>query len=170
MSRKNRMENEKRNKGFNLPEDYFENFEDRLELRIMEDALPDSNGFVVPEGYFNSLEDMLVVKVAASEPVIKPLFPKRSFYYVAGIAASLLLIISISGIFDNDTSLDEIPLSTIESYMEESAFEYDSYDVMALMDEQEIEDLILDENIISEESLEDYLLDNLEDTSPLLIE
>ena len=50
------MKEKKHNTGLNVPDGYFDNFEDRMMLKVMEESLPKSNGFKVPEGYFEQFE------------------------------------------------------------------------------------------------------------------
>ncbi|MEL6975551.1 MAG: hypothetical protein AAGL29_09180, partial [Bacteroidota bacterium] len=62
-----------KNKGedFKLPEDYFANFNARLQERMQAEAeeealsfLPKSDGFKAPEGYFDQLPEQLKQKLA----------------------------------------------------------------------------------------------------------
>ena len=164
------MNREKRHKGFGVPEGYFDSFEDRLELKLMEEALPKSNGFAVPEGYFNSLDETMVSAIQQEEPKVISIIRRKSVYYVAAIAASLLLIITLTTNNNLPENLSDVPLTDLESYFEEYDSEYDTYDILALMSEDELSELTLDSESISEESLEDYLFENIEETSSLLIE
>ena len=40
------------NNGFKSPEDYFEDFEDRLFNKLSEDKLPKESGFKIPDGSY----------------------------------------------------------------------------------------------------------------------
>lgn len=162
---------EKTNKsGLHLPEGYFNNFEDRMMLKVMEDSLPKSNGFKTPDGYFVQFEDRVVSHVSETgRPKIIPLYRNKTLLYVSGIAASLVLIISLLNGLGSAQSFDDLSASAIEEYIEEGGMDIDSYDVMALLEEEDINDITIPSEVISEESLENYLLENIDETS-LLIE
>ncbi len=162
---------EKKNKsGLHLPEGYFKNFEDRMMLKVMEDNLPKTNGFKTPEGYFGQVEERVMSHVTETgRPKIIPLFRSKTLWYVSGIAASLVLIISLVNGLGSDQSIEDLSANAIEEYIYEGGMDVDSYDVMALLEEEDISDITIPSEVISEESLEDYLLDNLDETS-LLIE
>ena len=165
------MSTDKKHKGFNIPEGYFENFEANLEIRLLEEELPKSNGFKVPDGYFDTLEERMAEIKAQPEPKVVSLFSRRSLVYVAGIAASLLLIISITkGSGDISEDIAALSLTEIESYLDQGGEDIDTDEILALMDEEALSEITLTSDLISEESLEEYLLENLEETSPLLIE
>lgn len=162
---------EKTNKsGLHLPEGYFNNFEDRMMLKVMEDSLPRTNGFKTPDGYFGQVEDRVMSQVSETgRPKIIPLFRNKTLLYVSGIAASLVLIISLVYGLGSDQPLEDLPVTAIEEYIYEGGTDIDSYDVMALLDEEDISEIKLPSEVISEESLENYLLENIDETS-LLIE
>ena len=60
-------EDKKYDHGFKVPSDYFDGLDDALNVRIMEEALPDKSGFKAPDDYFNSLEDTLWNRIAEEE-------------------------------------------------------------------------------------------------------
>ncbi len=149
----------------NTPEGYFENFEDRMMLRIMEENLPESNGLRVPNTYFDSLEDRVVDRLEVNtEPKVIPLFSKRTLIYVSGIAASLLLLISLWG-RSGEMSLDELSANEVEEYIENGGIDLSSYEVMALLAEDELSEINIPSEVISDEQLETYLLENFDETS-----
>jgi hypothetical protein len=162
---------EKTNKsGLHLPEGYFNNFEDRMLLKVMEDSLPKSNGFKTPDGYFRQVEDRIVSLVSENEkPKIIPLYRNKTLLYVSGIAASLLVIISLVNGLQSDPAFEDLSATAIEEYIDEGVMDIDSYDVMALLEEEEIDDITIPSEVISEESIENYLIENIDETS-LLIE
>jgi hypothetical protein len=49
------VKKEKKIPNFNVPEGYFETFEERLFCKIAEDSFPKTAGFNVPENYFETL-------------------------------------------------------------------------------------------------------------------
>jgi hypothetical protein len=153
--------------GLKAPENYFESFEDRLFGKMAEEALPEKPGFRVPEDYFDGLETKILSKLAreTTVPVI-PLYKRKSFMYAASIAASLVLAFFIfKGEPNQEVILD---IADIEAYLEGDGLDFDTYDVAQLLNEEDLENLSL-ETIFSEENLEAYLLENLDDNT-LLIE
>lgn len=153
--------------GLKAPEDYFEGFEERLFSKISEEALPSKSGFEVPDGYFDSLEEKILSRVSM-ETVVKviPLYKRKTFIYAASIAACLVLAFSI--FTQNTTEELTLEIADIEAYFDADGMDYDSYDVAQLLNEDDLEALSF-ETIFSEEILEEYLLENLDDTT-LLIE
>lgn len=145
--------------GFKIPDQYFDSFEDQLFERLDQEKEihgVDEPGFKVPEGYFNTLDDKILSKVKTEEtPVIK-LSSRKTFYYVAGIAASLILMMAL---FINSSN-DEISVEMVETYFQESNL--DSYELAELLMDAEIleEDFTVTETEFDEENLESYLLEN----------
>lgn len=163
MTRKMNMKNNKlhniKNTGFKTPDDYFNSFEDKLmqQLRASE-GLEDVNtpGFTVPKTYFDTVENDILNKLNnKSTPVIQ-LTSRRPLYYIAGIAASLLLLLAI---FINKTN-EEVTTEMVESYFENS--DLDSYELAELLVETNIleDDFTITESQYNEAFLETYLLDN----------
>jgi hypothetical protein len=157
--------------GFEAPQDYFDGFEDRLMLRIMEEKLPKRAGFVVPDAYFDSVENRVIERIASETPPrVIPIFGRKALVYALASAACLLLIFSLFNALGGpeSTSLEDVPLTSIEQYINEGGLDIDSYDVLALMDEAAIEDLTMDTELFTEETLEEYLFENADDTSLLI--
>ena len=159
---------DKYNHGFNAPDDYFEGFEERLFSKLKEAELPKKHGFDVPNGYFEDLEERILQNVA-EENIVKviPLFKRKTFIYAVSVAACAALVFSI---YTKNTN-EEIPLriADIEAYINGDAMDLDSYDIAQLLSEDELDNLTFENEIFSQENLEDYLLENLDDTT-LLIE
>lgn len=166
------MKDNKHKHGFKVPENYFENFETRLFEKINSEGLPKESGFRVPEGYFENLEDRVIQKLYASEnqPKVIRLNSKRTLAYVIAIAACLALIISVA--VQNKSivqQLDSLKVASIENYIDEGYMDLESYEVMALLNDEDLTNMNLENDIFSEKSLETYLMEHrIEET--LLIE
>ena len=159
--------------GFSAPKDYFENFDEQLFQKIEEENLPKETGLSVPEGYMDSFEERLFDRFNNSSEIPKkviPLFKNKKILYVASIAASLAIFFSVVN-FDNDITkaFSELNTSIIEEYIDEGKLELDSYDIGALLSDEEMANLSLEGELYLEETLQEYLLENLDDTN-LLIE
>ncbi len=154
--------------GFKTPKSYFDNFEEELFNKLEEEKLPPNTGFMVPQAYFDTFEDRLFEKIDSDEsrPKVIQLFRNRKLMYATAIAASLALLFVLVGPDSNlPDQIDKLQLSSIENYIDEGNLEYNDLEIMALMDEEEVLNLTIDEDLISEESLEDYLLENIDDTT-----
>ena len=166
------MKEKKHKHGFKVPEDYFDNFEKQLFDKIELETMPKETGFKVPDGYFDKLEDTVLQKLNALEKPQKviPLNSKRTWGYITAIAASLAIIIML--LIKNESlvkQMDSLKTAAIENYIDEGYLDLQSYEVLALLDDEDLTNMNLENDIFSEESLEDYLLENsIEET--LLIE
>jgi hypothetical protein len=161
---------EKKNKtGLNTPEGYFEGFEERMMLKVMEDSLPGSSGFKVPEGYFEQFEvkPPIAEGTGADIPVIS-IFSKRTLLYVSGVAASLVLLISVLNNKEEQLTMDSLSVASVEAYINDGEADIDVYDVMAVLNEDELESLSIPSEIVTEQNLEEYLIENLDETSFLI--
>jgi hypothetical protein len=145
--------------GFKTPENYFNAFDDKLfeRLNIKEsiEGVNDS-GFTTPKDYFESLEDKILNKLE-DKPVVK-LNTRKTLYYVAGIAASLLLLLAI--FINTGSKTQELSAEMVETYFENS--DLDSYELAELLVNADIleKDFTLVETEYNEENLESYLLEN----------
>lgn len=146
--------------GFKTPQDYFESFDERLlEQLNKEDTIEgiEAPGFQVPTDYFNSFEDKLFEKINNHQKPVINLRSRKTFYYVAGIAASLMLALAIFVNKDNNSALS---VEMVESYLENS--DLDSYELAELLSDADLleEDFIIIETNYNEGYLENYLLEN----------
>lgn len=154
--------------GMKVPEDYFDNFEERLFIRLAEEELPDAPGFSVPDGYFDTLDEKVMANLPPEgKGKVIPFYRRRAFSYMAGAAACAVLVFSLltKGPGENMT----LEIADIEAYLDAGGIDYNSYDVAQLLNEDDLESIPLENEFLSEESLEEYLLENLDDTN-LLIE
>jgi len=160
------METNKNIHGFKTPPDYFESIEDRVFDSIRAEALPKNTGFKVPSGYFEQLDTVLVERVIVKEKETKviSIFSRYRLGYVAAIAACAILLFSIFNDKQAET-ISNLDVALIESYIEEGSLDMDTYDVLALFDNEGIENLSLDNNLIDQDNLEDYLLESLDESA-----
>ncbi|MFD1064216.1 hypothetical protein ACFQ1Q_13250 [Winogradskyella litorisediminis] len=159
------MKNEKlhniKETGFKTPEDYFESFDDKLLQRLETKSILDNikdEGFKTPEGYFDTVENQIFQLAKAEDKVkVVSIFKSKKFYYITGIAASLLLLF---GIFFNQSKTEEISVDMVENYLLES--DLNSYELADLLADANIlkDDFTIIETTFEEENLEDYLLEN----------
>lgn len=147
--------------GFKTPKNYFDTFENKLLERISEkDAMLgiETTGYKVPNDYFNSVEATILSKIETAEKPIVKLKPRTTFYYMAGIAASLLLLFAI--FINNEQTEETFTAEMVEAYFEES--DLSSYDLAQLFSETDLldEDFKIINTPYEEDNLELYLLEN----------
>ena len=145
--------------GFKTPENYFESFEasinDRLNIEDKLQGLKDP-GFSVPKDYFKNLDQNILEQLQPKTKVVK-LNTRKRFYYVASIAASLLLLIAI---FTPKNTTSELSIAMVEDYFETQNL--DSYELAQLLEDTDFlaEDFKITEANYNENNLESYLLDH----------
>jgi cell division protein FtsL len=157
--KKQHLENIKET-GFKVPQNYFEEFEDSLisEIKLKETCV--DSGFIVPTDYFNTVENDILNKVNESKkPKVIKLITWQKLSYATAVAASLLIMFSI--IFNNSTvDINKIETASIETYILNE--EFDTNDMATLFKDVDVSTISLSDNNINSETLENYLLDNLE--------
>lgn len=147
--------------GFKTPDNYFESFDDKLMQRLTDETIIkgiEDTGFKTPDGYFNTVEDKVLkrLKPKNETPVIS-IFRRKQFYYVSGIAASLLLLFAV---FISQPQTEELSVDLVENYLIES--DLNTYELAELLVDTNMleDDFTITETIYKEENLEDYLLEN----------
>jgi hypothetical protein len=157
---------------FKVPENYFDDFEKRIFNKIESETLPKDTGFKAPDGYFDNLEDVILQKLNTEEKPQKliNLNSRRTWVYITSIAACLAIIASM--LISNKSivkQIDSLKTASIEKYIEEGYLDLESYEVLALLDDEDLTKINFESDIFSEETLDNYLLENsIEET--LLIE
>lgn len=153
--------------GFKTPDNYFESFETQLLERISEKEMINTSGdsgFTVPKGYFDSVENNVLKQLTCAElvSVTKPethviaLKSRRTFYYVAGIAASFVLLISlVFNTNDDKLSIDTIDTASIESYLYQE--DYSNEDLASLFKTDDISETNFIDVNITDDTLNEYL-------------
>ncbi|MDT0676280.1 hypothetical protein [Autumnicola musiva] len=154
--------------GFKIPDDYFGNLEqdlmDGLFSKSEESFLHNkqvSSGFKTPEAY---LENFNVELPAKEDTGVISIFSRRTFYYVAGIAAVLFAVInSLFVQTEAEASWDNLELSAIENYIEEGYLDMPESEITNYLyeDGYNIEDADFRE--VNSNAVVEYLDEHLED-------
>ncbi|MBV7268622.1 hypothetical protein [Winogradskyella luteola] len=158
--KKDKLHNIKKT-GYKTPDNYFESFENRFFERLSEgksvEDIKDS-GYTVPKNYFDSVEGNVLNKIHTNETSVVKLKSRQSFYYIAGIAASLVLLIAI--FLNNDVPEESLSIEMVETYIENR--DLDSYELAQLLSDADLleDDFTITNTPYQEENLENYLLDN----------
>lgn len=148
---------------FEVPQDYFDNFEARLFQRIKEEErFPNSSGFTVPEAYFDNMEQRMLKAVVADGRKTIPLFPKKYFGYAAAIAACLAIGVMLFTSEQSALSMDTIQLSMLDRYIEDGNLNLDLYDLTNYLDDNDLSGMNLESQQIPEGVLKIYLLENMD--------
>lgn len=162
-----------RKPGFQIPQDYLEELEERLMLKVTPSEIGSSplektkRAFTVPGNYFEDLEDRVMKNVTGQqkkEPKLISLFRKEAFYYVAGVAAVLVAVVtSISVPQSQPQSLDSLDMLSLETYLEET-IDYSNPEA-GLITGKMIFATSTQSTNIDQEALMEYLHENLEEPS-----
>ncbi len=156
--------------GFKTPEGYFGTLETKLlETLETQSALHNVThpGFKTPEDYFSSLEDRIIGQVSETKkPKVIALSRQKAVLYLSSIAAAVLLFFNLS-IFKTTPSFESLETASVEAYLIDENIS--SYEIAALLSDEQINttiDLDLD---IDQANIETYLLEHA-DIDDLLIE
>lgn len=156
------MKNNFKISGFKIPQEYFEQFDERLLYRMGEEKFPKHTGFKVPENYFDGLEiRILDAKNIPKQPTkVISLFDPENFKYFATVAACLLIGVFIFiNSMDRSTD-DDIELTMLDKYIEEGNLNLDLYELSAYFEADDIPLKELGNQTINQTILENYLLEN----------
>lgn len=109
------------------------------------------NGFIIPDGYFENFENKIMKQIENEEPKVISIF-RRKYFYVASIAATILVVIGF--LFTNNNNINSIDDTTLENYL---VTEVSSYD---LIDKIDVENIASADDVIelSNDNLENYLM------------
>ena len=162
--------------GFNVPENYFRDFEVRLmdrinEPEVLEGTFMGQPGFKVPENYFDRLEKLVLDKVEEKNDIAKviPLYRRKRFYYAAAVAAVFTGIIST--LFLNapgaDFTIDSLELSTLENYLDDEYINIDNKEISVFMIDDSYSFYNLNTSRLSDEAVFEYISENIEDPNLL---
>ncbi len=164
------MKDKKHSNGFNTPKNYFEDFEDRLFSKLSEVNLPKESGFTIPKGYFDQLDSVILknVETSVNQAKVIPLFSRRTIAYAITIAACTVLVFSLVKTNHSLDTIENLDVSSIESYIEEGYLNIDAYDIASLLKEEDLINLNAESEYISEDVLKDFLIENIDDSSILI--
>lgn len=163
------------NSGFQIPDGYMENLENRIMSRafreMAEDCIPENpeKVFAVPQNYFDSLEERLMTalpQLQKKESKLIALFNKEAFYYISGVAAVLVAVVFNISVQQSDViSMENLDMLSLENYLEETmdysnpelqnSFGNDNFGFATTSGSQ----------YIDQEAVMDYLHENLEEPS-----
>jgi hypothetical protein len=147
--------------GFKIPDQYLESFDDKLfECLNKNESINDieTSGYKVPKDYFDSVEDNILSRLNTEDTSIISLKYRKTFYYIAGIAASLVLLFSI--FIKSERPEDLISVEMVEVYLENR--DLNSYELAQLLSDIDLleDDFEIIKPPYEEDNLESYLLEH----------
>lgn len=123
------------------------------------------SGFKVPDGYFEKLTSDINAKLATNEPKVVSFFSRKKVIYYA-VAAVLVLALSIP-LFNYYNSTTSLSQEEVEDYIalqsgiteDDLVNALDKEDIEKLKIDLKIEDKVLEETLVNELNIEEYITD-----------
>lgn len=165
----NKKSNNTKSPGFNLPDGYFESFDQKVLEKLDEKSSLKNleSGFKIPKDYFTTVENTIINKVTEQNNTkVISIFSKKNIIYVTSIAAAVLLLFNLS-IFEKAPSFDNLDVETVENYLLDASIS--SYEIAAVLSDDELNNGISIDFKFEDESIEAYLLEHA-DIETLMIE
>ncbi len=160
---------------FGIPENYFDDFQDRLfdkiegleETPILNSIQERGDGFKVPEGYFETASDRILNKVEVAPKVVN-LFRSKSLRYISSIAASVLICLMGYSLFTDEGR--ELEFEDVQAYLDNDLMDYNSYELaeLLLLENDQLNDI--NELNFQDDTVIDYLADQTDSYESLFDE
>lgn len=156
--------------GFKIPENYFENFEEKMMRNVSRDSVLENKGetgFTVPTGYFDAVENNIFKKIEPAQEKGKliSLFTTSKWYYAAAVAA--VFIAMVTTIYTNpvsqEFSLSSLELSTLENYIDEGYIDLNFNQLTTFLTEEGYTYDNIYTSGLSEDEVFEYINDNIAD-------
>ncbi|WP_299782026.1 hypothetical protein [uncultured Formosa sp.] len=152
-----------KNTGFKIPKDYFANLEDSIlnEARLQEKV--QSHGFKIPDNYFDTLEDQIYNKTVNKKTTKVRTLNIKPWFYAASIAASLVLIFTLTFSKNQTYTISSINNETLESFILRE--ELDASEMSTLITDSDVFESDILNSTISDANIDHYIESetNLED-------
>ena len=160
---------------FKTPEGYFESFNERLFARLESeegepntDFLPETDGFSIPKGYLERVYPEVQSKLENGNNKVVSLNRYSTFYYAAAaIAVLFALALGWNWNQSPNLSFEDLASADIETYFEHNAFGLSSYEIAETVNLDDISITDITEKSLQEESILEYLDENVEDLEDL---
>lgn len=151
--------NKENNGGFKIPENYFESFEDRMMYAVRLKSKTNNPGYLVPDNYFEELEDRIISSIKERrEPKVIQLGSWKYWIAVAAVVAGIFLMIDIFSGKNDSSSFKRLETASIEYYISDEDFS--DYELASLLELNQLSTENFVKDVISEDNLKDYLLEN----------
>jgi hypothetical protein len=151
-------------KMFKTPENYFENFEDKLFAKITEKELPNNTGFNVPKGYFEGLDEKIIK--ASKNTYKRKIISLKLIRTLSTIAAMFLLYFGVSNYMTEDkVTFDSLTENEIDTWIITENLQVDDYTLAGIVSVDDFSNAL--NNI---EFTEDELLEYLDNSDTDLLD
>ncbi|PWK17886.1 hypothetical protein [Xanthomarina spongicola] len=148
------------NSGFKTPDNYFSNLEDSIISNTLLKEKIKETGFKVPDTYFDTLENTLLNKLQENKKSkVFSLFSKRTIVTVTSVAAAIVLMFNLS-VFESKSSYDSLDIEAVENYILNENL--DDEELASLFNNTDFIDESFYDIDFSDETIQDYINDNLE--------
>ena len=161
--------NKKNNEeAFQIPQNYFEDFEQRLqaELKFQQLFPTKGDGFTVPNGYFEEVELRLIKNAVTPSRVINHNF-KAFTAAVVTIAAVIALLFYVVNPVNTNSDFDGLSLTNLENYLDDQdrLQDYSSYEELTSIEANTsfFDDQTLSDDVIYEYVDQDIIANSLEE-------
>lgn len=140
--------------GFKMPEGYLDSFESKLQEKLTQELK-------------NDLMNPSMIAIVNEGVKDKKVFTVRKLLYTGvAVAACLAIYVAVMNT-ETPASIDDIAMTTLEDYLFENTTTF-SLDEIASQFPEETITTIEDDALISDEQLEAYLIDNLNNNTLIL--
>ncbi|MEE9406581.1 MAG: hypothetical protein V3V28_00765 [Polaribacter sp.] len=152
----------KKKSGFNAPENYFSDVEDRFSSFLYEDKIPKNITFKTPDAYFDNLENTVLNKALTTEKEVKVISLKQRILKLTPLAAAACIVffLGLNSYVFNDTediTFESLADNEIENWMNNNISLISENDLAITYSELEFDESDMTPNSISSDELEDYL-------------
>lgn len=152
-----KSDKENKNQQFNVPQGYFESFDERLmtELKFQQLFPNKSDGFTVPQDYFEQVESTIIDQNKPQGKLIHYNF-KTVIGTAAAIAAVLLMLLYVINPIDKEMEFDSLSITSLESYFEDEdrLQDYFSNEELSFIEDNTS---IFDDQVVTEDVLYEYV-------------
>lgn len=151
------MKSEKEYKQFDVPQGYFESFDERLmiELKFQQLFPKKSDGFTVPENYFDQVEKTIIQLNKPQGKLVNYNF-KTVIGSIAAIAAVLLVLFYVVNPIDKEMEFDSLSITSLENFFEdeERLQDYFSAEELSTIENNTS---IFDDQVVTDEIIYEYV-------------
>lgn len=147
------------NKNNKVPDGYFDSFADRLTIELeLQRVLPKEKGegYMVPGTYFSTLSRKLIHSTVSKEKSPKIVTLRRYLVPLSGIAAAIVILISMNLLQQSNSSEEPLSPSDIVILSEEDYLDINLIEIEDLLTDEDID--ALSENLtVDQDATLDYL-------------
>lgn len=138
-----------------IPENYFENFDDELFSKIKTQDFPKGSGFRVPEYYFENFSEKIEREFTSKKAKVYSLY--NYSIRIGSIAALFILGLFIYNF--SDTEIEDPSITAIDEYINNGNLKIDLFDLGYLIEDDEINWTEFSSSILKDSIIESYLLE-----------